>query len=169
MISGQTEKYRKTQIDSLSAAVTFCHPRRVGTVLCTLLLVVLFFASTGSSHASKPPAALMDAIDNLAMVSASLMNCFKSAEYKRLSRQRAYQLDSTLTSIENTVSKVERHYGGDLLMPTYYLAVSEYVASNSIKRQTLERFNNLCATTLLDSVQNYAVQSDRLINRYLNR
>jgi hypothetical protein len=109
----------------------------------------------------------MASADNLAMVGASLNNCFESNEYKKLSAKQASRIRDTSSQIEDVVTKIQNHYSTTNLLPAYYVAVVGYMDSTSIKQQTIQRYKSLCSNAFIDSVETFVQQNDRKINDYL--
>lgn len=132
---------------------------------CALLLSLMFFGV--HALAAKPPPEIMASADNLAMVGASINNCFESSEYKKLSNAQTMRIHSTSSQIEDVVTKIQNHYSTTNLLPAYYVAVVGYMKSNSIKQQTIQQYKSLCSNSFIDSVETFVKQSDRKINDYL--
>jgi len=131
--------------------------------------VWLLSLTLSSTHAlaAKPPPEIMASADNLAMVGASINNCFESSEYKKLSAKQASRIRDTSSQIEDVVTKIQNHYNTTNLLPAYYVAVVGYMDSTSIKQQTIQRYKSLCSNAFIDSVETFVQQSDRKINDYL--
>ena len=117
--------------------------------------------------AAATPSQMVTNVYRLTEAAAVLDVCFASAEYGRLSKEKAQALRGQQKRLGGLVQAIARHYADGGLYETFEATRSMIAAEAYMKNYGKAKYQN-CSDQLAQDMEQYVLENEKLINGYLS-
>ena len=131
-------------------------------------LIVIFTALISSPSWAEVPKPMLDNVHNLTEAAALLNVCFESADYKRLSSEKALKMHGLIIRLTDLVEKISKYYNDESLLLTYELMKVEMSSDPELKEYVRKKYQ-YCGDKLFREMEVYVSENEKVINDFVSK
>lgn len=120
-----------------------------------------------SSSLAQVPKPMVDNVYKLTEAAAVLNVCFESAEYKKLSSERALKMHGLIIRLTDLVEKISKHYNDETILLTYELMRVEMSSDPELKEYVRKEYR-YCGDRLFREMEVYVAENEKVINDFIS-
>lgn len=136
------------------------------TRINSLLLFLLAMAAYFEAAAGTTPRPMLENVEDLSAMQASVSICMESDEFKSLPVQRSVVFFQTFTRIDNLVKKIAQQYDDNVLLSAHLHSVQAKRASPQFRKELVGRFGSVCGAKAISEVNGVLTEAEQKINSY---
>ena len=129
-------------------------------VICTTLIF--------SPSLAEVPKPMVDNVHKLTEAAAILNVCFESAEYKKLSSEKALKMHGLIIRLTDLVEKISKHYNDENFLLTYELMKVEMSSDPELKEYVRKEYQ-YCGDKLFREMEVYVSENEKVINDFISK
>ena len=120
-----------------------------------------------SPSLAEVPKPMVDNAYKLTEAAAVLNVCFESAEYKKLSSERALKMHDLIIRLTDLVEKISKHYNDETILLTYELMRVEMSSDPELKEYARKEYL-YCGDRLFREMEVYISENEKVINDFIS-
>lgn len=131
-----------------------------------IVLIVIFTVLISSPSWAEVPKPMMDNVQNLAEAAAVLNVCFESADYKKLSTEKALKMHGLSIRLTDLIEKILKYYNDESLLWSYELMQLEMSSDPELKEYVRKKYQ-YCGDKLFREMEVYVSENEKAVNDFL--